>query len=413
MKLKFQIFILLFATVVFSQEQEVAPPYNIKTVTFSQNVNNTIPFFRLGESFNLQFDDLFGNEEDYYYTIEHYNYDWTPSQLLKNEYISGLDNQRIQDYQNSLNCLQVYSHYKLSFPNRFNQIIKSGNYIVKVYDDEQNIIFSRKFIIYEDLTSIGVTIRRSRDMETIKHKQNIEFFIDYKDKPLQNPKENFKVSIYQNGKFSNAIHNIKPQYTIGTQLIYRYNKETQFWAGNEFLNFENKNIRAASNAIAKVTTGDIYNTILYTNEPRKNKIYTYFPDINGNFFVTNFNTTNNEIEADYAWVYFGLAADENSLNKSVYISGMFNNYQISDEFKMEYNASTKTFEKAVLIKQGFTNYQYTLVDANGKIDEENAIDGNFYQTENEYIVLVYYKGPAERYDRVVGIARQNSTEIKN
>lgn len=413
MKLKFQIFILFFATVVFSQEQEIAPPYNIKTVTFSQNVNNTIPFFRLGESFNLQFDDLFGNEEDYYYTIEHYNYDWTPSQLLKNEYLSGLDNQRIQDYQNSLNCLQIYSHYKLSFPNRFNQIIKSGNYIVKIFDDEQNIIFSRKFIIYEDLTSIGITIRRSRDMETINQKQNVEFFIDYKDKPLQNPKENFKVSIYQNGKFSNAIHNIKPQYTIGTQLIYRYNKETQFWAGNEFLNFENKNIRAASNAVAKVTTGDIYNTILYTNEPRKNKIYTYFPDINGNFFVTNFNTTNNEIEADYAWVYFGLAADENSLNKSVYISGMFNNYQISDEFKMEYNASTKTFEKAVLIKQGFTNYQYTLVDANGKIDEENAIDGNFYQTENEYIVLVYYKGPAERYDRVVGIARQNSTEIKN
>ena len=413
MKLKFQIFILFFATVVFSQEQEIAPPYNIKTVTFSQNVNNTIPFFRLGESFNLQFDDLFGNEEDYYYTIEHYNYDWTPSQLLKNEYLSGLDNQRIQDYQNSLNCLQIYSHYKLSFPNRFNQIIKSGNYIVKIFDDEQNIIFSRKFIIYEDLTSIGITIRRSRDMETINQKQNVEFFIDYKDKPLQNPKENFKVSIYQNGKFSNAIHNIKPQYTIGTQLIYRYNKETQFWAGNEFLNFENKNIRAASNAVAKVTTGDIYNTILYTNEPRKNKIYTYFPDINGNFFVTNFNTTNNEIEADYAWVYFGLAADENSLNKSVYISGMFNNYQISDEFKMEYNTSTKTFEKAVLIKQGFTNYQYTLVDANGKIDEENAIDGNFYQTENEYIVLVYYKGPAERYDRVVGIARQNSTEIKN
>lgn len=413
MKQIFQIFIVLITTFVFAQEQEVAPPYNIKTVTFSQNVNNTIPFFRLGENFDLQFDDLFGNEEDYYYTIEHFNYDWTPSQLLKNEYLNGLDNQRIQDYQNSLNCLQIYSHYRLSFPNRFNQIIKSGNYIVKVFDDEQNIIFSRKFIIYEDITSIGITIRRSRDMETINQKQNIEFFIDYKDKPLQNPKENIKVSIFQNGKFSNAIHNIKPQYTIGTQLIYRYNKETQFWAGNEFLNFENKNIRGVSNAVAKVTTGDIYNTILYTNEARKNKIYTYFPDINGNFFITNFNSTRNEIEADYAWVYFGLHADENTLDKSVYVSGMFNNYQLTDEYKMEYNPDTKTFEKALLIKQGFTNYQYTLVDNSGKIDEQNAIDGNFYQTENEYIVLVYYKGPAERYDRVVGIARANSTEIKN
>lgn len=413
MKHLFQIVTLLLTSLVFSQEKEVVPPYNIKTVTFSQNVNNTIPFFRLGESFDLQFDDLYGNEADYYYTIEQYNYDWTPSQLLKNEYLNGLDNQRIQNYQNSLNCLQVYSHYTLSFPNKFNQIIKSGNYIVKIFDEDQEIVFSKKFIIYEDETAVGITIRRSRDMETLYQKQNIEFFIDYKDKPLQNPKENIKVFIFQNGKFNNAIHNIKPQYTIGTQLIYRYNKETQFWAGNEFLNFENKNIRGSSNSVFKVTTGDIYNTFLYTNEARKNKIYTYFPDINGNFFVINLNTTQNTIEADYSWVYFSLLSDVNPLEKSVYVTGMFNNYQISDEFKMEYNVDTKTFEKPILLKQGFNNYQYTLVDKNGKIDEQNAVDGNFYQTENEYIVLVYYRGGAERYDRIIGIGRANSTEIKN
>lgn len=413
MKHLFQIVTLLLTSLVFSQEKEVVPPYNIKTVTFSQNVNNTIPFFRLGESFDLQFDDLYGNEADYYYTIEQYNYDWTPSQLLKNEYLNGLDNQRIQNYQNSLNCLQVYSHYTLSFPNKFNQIIKSGNYIVKIFDEDQEIVFSKKFIIYEDETAVGITIRRSRDMETLYQKQNIEFFIDYKDKPLQNPKENIKVSIFQNGKFNNAIHNIKPQYTIGTQLIYRYNKETQFWAGNEFLNYENKNIRGTSNAVFKVTTGDIYNSYLYTNEARKNKIYTYFPDINGNFFVNNLNTTQNAIEADYSWVYFSLISDVNPLEKSVYVTGMFNNYQISDEFKMEYNVDTKTFEKPILLKQGFNNYQYTLVDKNGKIDEQNAVDGNFYQTENEYIVLVYYRGGAERYDRIIGIGRANSTEIKN
>lgn len=413
MKQIFRIFTLLFTTFVFSQEKEVVPPYNIKTISFSQNVNNTIPFFRLGENFDLQFDDLYGNEADYYYTIEQYNYDWTPSQLLKNEYLNGLDNQRIQNYQNSLNSLQIYSHYTLSFPNRFNQIIKSGNYMVKIFDEDQEIVFSKKFILYEDDTAIGITIRRSRDMETINQKQNIEFFIDYKDKPLQNPKENIKVSIFQNGKFNNAIHNIKPQYTIGTQMIYRYNKETQFWAGNEFLNYENKNIRGASNSVFKVTSGDIYNTFLYTNEARKNKIYTYFPDINGNFFVNNLNTTQNTIEADYSWVYFSLLSDVNPLEKSIYVTGMFNNYQLSDEFKMEYNSNTKTFEKPILLKQGFTNYQYTLVDKNGKIDEKNAVDGNFYQTENEYIVLVYYRGGAERYDRIIGIGRANSTEIKN
>lgn len=404
---------LFISCLLLAQEQEVPTPFNIKTVTFVQGGNNAIPFFRLGDAFELQFDDLYGNEADYYYTIEHYNYDWTPSSLLKNEYINGLDNQRIQNYSNSLNCFQNYSHYTLSFPNKYNQIIKSGNYMVKIYDDEQHLIFSRKLIIYEDDLMIGITIRRSRDMETIQQKQNVEFFIDYKDRVLQNPLQNIKVSIFQNGKFQNAIHNIKPQYTIGTQLIYRYNKETQFWGGNEFWNFENKNIRGASNTVFKVTTGDIYNTYLYVNEARKNKIYTYFPDINGNFLVTNFNITNPNVESDYAWVYFTLDCKENPLEKNIYINGMFNNYAISDENKMDYNSTTNRFEKALLIKQGFTNYQYVLTDLNGKIDEKNAIDGNFYQTENNYTILVYYKGPADRYDRVVGIANATSLDIKN
>ena len=108
-----------------------------------------------------------------------------------------------------------------------------------------------------------------------------------------------------------------------------------------------------------------------------------------------------------------MISDVNPLEKSVYVTGMFNNYQLSDEFKMEYNPETKTFEKPILLKQGFVNYQYTLVDKNGKIDEQNAVDGNFYQTENDYIVLVYYRGGAERYDRIIGIGRANSTEIKN
>lgn len=413
MKNKLLIFYFLVSFFVTAQETEILPPYNIKTVTFVQNNTNVIPFFRLGDAFELQFDDLYGNEADYYYTIEHFNYDWTPSVLLKNEYLTGLDNQRIQNYLNSLNCLQIYSHYTISFPNKFNQIIKTGNYMVKVFDSENNLVFSRKLSIYEDTLAVGVTIRRSRDLETVQQKQNVEFVIDYQNKILQNPERNIKVAVFQNGKFNNALYNIKPQYTIGSQLIYRYNKETQFWAGNEFLNFENKNVRGASNSVFRVTTGDIYNTHLYTNEARKNKIYTYFPDVNGNFLVTNYNVTNPAIESDYCWVYFSLISDVNPLEKSIYINGMFNNYALLPENRMDYNSETKRFEKALLIKQGFTNYQYVLLDDKGTIDEKNTIDGNFFQTENNYMILVYYKGPADRYDRIIGIGNGSSIDIKN
>ena len=197
-------------------------------------------------------------------------------------------------------------------------------------------------------------------------------------------------------------------------MIYRYDAETQFWAGNEFYFFENKNIRAANNSIAYVDSkGGLYNSHLYINDARKNNPYTYYPDIDGNFLINNINATNNEIEADYAWVFFTLSAPTYFGNKPIYVNGMFNNYALTDENKMDYNAAKGVYEKAILIKQGFTNYQYVIADPKGTIDEENAIDGNFYQTENNYFVLVYYRENNQRYDRIIGKGIATSLDITN
>lgn len=406
---------LLFFNFSFSQEGiEQEPPFNIKTISFVSNNTNVIPFFKLGESFQLQFDDLYSDEADYYYTITQYNYDWSaPTNLSKAEYLNGMDNQRIITYENSFNTLQLYSHYRQVFPNKFNQITKSGNYLFTILNDENEIVFSRRVIIYEEEVNIGLLVRRSRDFEGLDGKQNIEMSINYGDKILQNPIQNVKVTLFQNGNWKTSISNLKPQYTLGSELIYRYNKETQFWGGNEGYTIDNKIIRATNNTIARVTSGDnIYNTYLYTNTPRKNQPYTYFPDINGNFFVQNANGSNSGIEADYSWVYFALDAPE-FLEGNIYISGMFNNYALTDDYKMELNKKTGLYEKALLIKQGFTNYQYILTNKKGAIDFENAIDGNYFQTENNYTAIVYYKGNNDRYDRVIGIANTNSEVIRN
>ena len=80
---------------------------------------------------------------------------------------------------------------------------------------------------------------------------------------------------------------------------------------------------------------------------------------------------------------------------------------------MDYNKKNGLYEKALLIKQGFTNYQYVLTDKNGKIDYENAIDGNHFETENLYSVIIYYKGNNDRYHRVIGLTVTNSVYIQN
>ncbi|MFV8378439.1 DUF5103 domain-containing protein [Flavobacterium sp. LB3R33] len=411
-------FILLVFTTNSSSaqaEKEVAAPYNIKTISFLQSDRNVIPIFKLGEGFQLQFDDLFGNEANYYYEIIHCDYNWNPTAIPKNEYLQGFDNQRIQDYTNSFNTLQIYSHYKLSIPNQFTQQLRiSGNYIIKVLDENKEVVFSRKFILCEDLVTVPMQVKRARTVSNIELKHNLEFSIKSSVITFQNPMKNVRVVLLQNGQFNTTIKNIVPQYTIGNDLIYKYDPETQFWAGNEFLFFENKDIRSASNNIARIDSNTaIYGSYLYTNAARTNFPYSFTQDVNGDFVVNNINATNPEIEADYVWVYFSLSAPTFRLKKNIYVGGMFNNYNLTPEYKMEYNSQKSVYEKAILVKQGFTNYKYIVADDKGVIDYENAIDGNFYQTENDYTVLVYYRENTDRYDRVVGKGIANSLNITN
>ena len=415
LKRVFYIAILFISTMQISaQEVEVIPPYHIKTISFNQSGQNKIPIFQLGDSFQLLFDDLHGTEDNYYYRIIHCDYDWKPSQLTKNEYLSGFDDQRIIEYANSFNALQLYSHYSISFPNRFTQFKVSGNYIISILNEDRDVVFSRKLILYENLVSVPLQIKRTREVKNVELKHNLDFAIRSNVINFQSPLQNVKVLLMQNGRFDNAITNIKPMYTIGNELIYRYDAETQFWAGNEFYFFENKNIQGANNSIAYVNSnGGLYNSHLYPNNSRANNDYTFWPDINGNFLINCLNRENPEIECDYAWVYFTLTAPSFFEKKDVYVAGMFNNFALSAENKMDYNASKGIYEKAIMIKQGFTNYEYIVADATGKIDNKNAIDGNFFQTENNYFVMVYYRENNQRYDRVIGKATASSTNITN
>jgi hypothetical protein len=407
-------FLFIITSATAQVEKEVAPPYNVKTISFVQSNQNVIPIFKLGEGFQLQFDDLFGNEADYYYEITHCDYNWNPTDIPKSEYLKGFDNQRISDYTNSFNTLQIYSHYRLAIPNQYTQLLISGNYILKILNENKEVVFSRKFILYEDLVTVPTQVKRARTVSNLDTKHNLEFTIKSSTITFQNPLKNVKVVLLQNGQLNDAITNIVPQYTIGNDLIYKYDTQTQFWAGNEYLYFENKDIRAANNNVARVdSNNEIYSSYLYTNNARTNFPYSVTQDVNGNFVVKNINATNSEIEADYAWAYFSLSAPTFRMNKDIYITGMFNNYNTTPEYKMDYNEKTNRYEKAILIKQGFTSFQYTVADSKGIIDHENAIDGNFYQTENDYSIMVYYRENTNRYDRVIGKGTANSINTIN
>ena len=418
LKQRFVIFIVfLIVSVTFAQvEYEKSPPDYIKTVIFrgSNSLQSELPLVELGDNLFLQFDALNGNEDDFYYKIEHYNYDWTPSQLMKTEYMNGFDNQRIRNYENSFNTYQIYSHYMLQLPNKFTRGLNvSGNYMIKIFNDLDELVFSRKFMVYENLSNVGVLVRQSRNVKFFDEKQTVDIVINSGAIEFNNPLETVKTLIIQNNNVNTAISNIGPQYTIGKELIYKYNNETSFYAGNEYFFFENKDLRAATSTIQFISLADLYNTFLFANVPRANLVYTYNPDINGNFVVTAIDVERPYIEADYAWVHFALAMDEPIPGKSVHVYGNFNNYVIEESTKMEFNTDRNFYETSLLLKQGFYNYKYVVIDnATGKLDE-GAISGNFWQTENDYKVIVYYRNLGARYDRIVEYGNASSIDMTN
>lgn len=413
-RLKHNLLFILFPFLIFGQAEEVIPPDYIKTVVFTgKTPESQLPILKLGDRIILTFDALNGDEDDFYYKITHHNFDWTPSNLTKAEYMNGYDNNRIRHYENSFNTYQIYSNYRLTIPNERTRGLRvSGNYMLEIYNDYDELVFSRKFMIYENLANVGVNVIRSRDVKYYDEKQTVDININTSNLSFNNPTETVKTIIVQNNNLNTSINNLKPQYTLGNQLIYKYTSESSFWGGNEYLAFENKNIKGANVAIEYIELNDLYNNYLYTDVARANRPYTYNPDINGNFVITAIDTENPAIEADYVWVHFSLLPEDYLLDKSIYVYGNFNNYELTELNKMYFNDARGVYEAQILLKQGFYSYKYVMTDENNNL-VEGAISGNFDETENNYKVLVYYTDLGARYDRLIGVGEVNSINNGN
>lgn len=401
----------------FSSEAQIIEkiePHHIRTIQFRGGTDQSkLPITRLGETLTLSFDDINGDEEDYYYKITHHNFDWSESDLSKGEFLDGFDDVRIETYENSLNTLQIYSHYTLTIPNReTRRIKKTGNYLLSLYNYDGELVFTRKFIVIQNEVKVSVEVKRSRNLSFIETKQSVQFTIDSPNFLLINPKESVKTMVLQNSNLKSAITNLKPQYTIGSELIYRYDQESSFYAGNEFLFFDSKELRGTNNSIRRVELTDIYNHFLYTRLSRADVPYTYAPDINGNFVVRSFRAERQSIEAEYIRMHFNLNYYEDIGDKELHIYGNFNNWCIDESTYMRYDDEADSYKNSRLFKQGFYNYRFVLVDRDGSVDEA-AVGGSFWQTENDYTVLVYYRGPGERFDRVIGYGKTNSNVITN
>lgn len=405
---------LFCSMAIYSQQaQEVIPPDHIKSILFSSTQEaQQFPIISLDESLFLEFDDLNTQVNDYYYKLKHFNADWTPSSLFSNEIFSGFDNVRIENFSTSFNTLQPYTHYELQLPNQNTQLLVSGNYLIEIYNAYDELLFSRKFCVYENRASVAAAVYRAQNVAFFETHQSIRFKVTPQNFIFQNPERNVKVVLLQNYQWNTAIENIKPQFYAANGLEYRYDDQTLYEGGNEFFFFDSKDLRVTNPNISYVTRSKLYETYLFTNPDLRYSPYSFAPDINGAYEPrTLMGNRNAKTEADYSFVYFSLSTVVPPLDNEIFIYGSFNNYQLTEANKMYYNPSLEIYEGVLLLKQGFYNYKYVLKNAEGV--HLNRLSGSHAQTENDYHILVYYRENGALYDALIGVGKTNSFTLKN
>lgn len=388
-------FFILFCLNIFSQ--------NIKSVQLRPlQENNFSSIVPLGTVLELSFDDLDADSKEYQYKVEHMTHDWQSSRLSSSQYIDGFDQNTILNVTNSFNTFQNYTHYSIQIPNINTVITKSGNYLLSVLNYDEEVILTRRFVLYESATTIGVTVARSRNTKTLNTQQTVQFSVNHPNIKINNPGQEINVVVLKNKNWNEKITDLQPTFFKQNQLLYTYTNKTNFWGGNEYLNFDSKFVRNTSLNVVRVIKKDIYHHYLYPFTYDEYRGYSYNPDINGQFVIRTLEANDSKTEADYAMMQFSLLADEPFSDKEVYVYGAFNDFNISDKNKMQYDAKEKMYVGNILLKQGFYNYTFATLNSKGNLNT-NDVNGTFYETENEYTVIVYYKPFGSFYERVIGI----------
>ncbi|WP_299058524.1 DUF5103 domain-containing protein [uncultured Polaribacter sp.] len=388
-------FFVFFCFNLFSQ--------NIKSIQLRPlQENNFSSIVPLGTTLELSFDDLDADSKDYQYKIEHMTHNWESSRLSSSQYIDGFDQNTIIDVTNSFNTLQSYTHYAVQIPNVNTIITKTGNYLLSILDDEDEVVFTRRFVLYQNETIIGVNVERSRNTKTLNTQQTVEFSINHPNLVINNPNQEINVVIIKNNNWNEKITDLQPTFFKPNQLLYTYTNKTNFWGGNEYFNFDSKIIRATSLNVVKVTRSTFFHNYLYPYEYNPFKKYSYNPDINGQFIIRTLEGNDPATEADYAMMHFSVLKDEPFSDKDVYIYGAFNDFEISETTKMQYNSEKKEYQSNFMLKQGFYNYTYATLDKKGNVNA-NDLNGSHFETENEYTVIVYFKPFGDFYERVIGV----------
>jgi hypothetical protein len=412
----FLLFCFFVCHAAFSQKQKVV--YEDKV--FEENIQSARLFPNLpdyeaqmmspvvelgGMSLRLVFDDLAYDPDMYSVKIVHCNFDWTPSDLKDPEILSEYNEFNVQEYNYSIDTRIPYIQYQFVLP----RVRKSGNYAVLVYRgrDQNQMVLTKRFMVYQKGLALGAQIVPPAQTENRRQVQQINVNVNYKSRELFDPKNNLRVFIRQNQRWDNA--RVLPNPTMIREDIkmieYQlFDGSNTFWAGNEFRFVDLRFVRARGLNVAAVKMEeDVVFAEAGTDKIRTQSVYSEYLDINGQYAVMNMERQNYERESEYMLVTFNLSAA--GVTETPYIIGSMSRWGKEPTAKMELNNKTNTYQATLLLKQGWYDYQYAYLTKEGF--DTGKLEGNYFETENEYEVFLYYRDMGSRYDELIGYVNLN------
>lgn len=361
------------------------------------------------EKLKLSFDVLGDYAYTYNYTVIHCTHDWKPSSLQKMEYISGFEEERIDQYRFSLNTLTPYVHYDIFLPGSQMQLTKSGNYLLVVYAESleaDQLLFSQRFMVVDPNVSVEASVPQyARKLSVAREMQQLDIKINGSNVFFVNAQETVNVVIKQNYRWDNAVIGLKPNYVYPDQLSFEYEEKTLFDGGNQFRHFDMKSFRYQAENIERIFQEPDYFTVrLYPDRRRVFLDYISEIDIYGQKLIKARSDQDTDIEGDYAWVEFFLEADAPFTHEDVFVIGALNNYILDAKNKLTYNYKRKGYQGAIFLKQGYYDYIYGVAEKGKNQASVAPIEGNHWDTNNIYSIYCYYRKPGTSYDQLIGLA---------
>lgn len=373
--------------------------YPIGTNSNAQLASAAVPL-QGSQRLILEFDELFNDAFTYQVKYIRCDANWQKSSLADLEFLNTYNEFTINEYEYSFNTKTPYVHYKTILP----KPILSGNYVLVVYadGDAEDIIISHRFIVFESKVTFTDQYGFTGLNSASRHNQQLQFEINYKGVPMQNPGDQVEVSIIQNQRWDNIKQNLKPTFVRegDSKLEYRYfTEETMFPGGNEFRYFDMRSIKYfGENVKTAHFEKDKIFTWIEDDKPRGELAYSNeLMDLNGKFVIDNVEGFDPIIENDYSKVEFTLVSPK--INGKVYIGGALTDWAITPDNALTYNSETNTYKGSLILKQGWYNYQY-IVKSNTV--DKNYFEGNWSATNNQYQIIVYYRPYDLATDLIIG-----------